>query len=65
VRVSLHDLGGRRVRELAKPYASPPGRHDLVWDGRDDAGRRVRPGVYLVRVRVGAEERHARISLVR
>jgi glucose/arabinose dehydrogenase len=65
VQVSLHDLHGRRIRELARPYLSPPGKHDIVWDGRDDAGRQVRPGVYLVRVQVGTTERHARISLVR
>ena len=65
MRVTVHDLHGRRIRELARPYTSPSGRHAIVWDGRDDAGRRVRPGVYLVRVQAGAMERHARVSLVR
>jgi hypothetical protein len=45
-RVALVSVDGRTVRTLADgPFA--PGRHVLRWDGCDDAGRRVAPGVYL------------------
>jgi hypothetical protein len=39
----VFDLAGRRVRSLRG------GGGRLVWDGRDDAGRQVPAGTYLVR----------------
>jgi hypothetical protein len=64
VRVSVHDAAGRRVRALADASMTP-GASRLSWDGRDDGGRRVAAGVYFVRARAGAEERSAKITLLR
>ncbi len=44
--VGVYDLAGRLVHRLARGPA-PPGRHTLAWDGRDEQGGRVRPGVYF------------------
>ena len=46
----VYDLAGRRVRDLAfvRPRAS--GEHLITWDGRDDRGELLEPGLYLVRV---------------
>ncbi len=52
VTVQALDLTGRRVRGLIATAWSP-GSHDVVWDGRDDAGRRVAPGIYLLSARAG------------
>jgi hypothetical protein len=30
----------------------PAGSHALTWDGRDDAGRRLPPGLYICRLAV-------------
>ena len=47
VRVRIFDARGRRVRTLEQARLS--GRSDeLVWNGRDDAGDRVRIGPYVV-----------------
>ncbi|MEF8864173.1 MAG: lamin tail domain-containing protein [Salinibacter sp.] len=47
VRVRIFDARGRRVRTLEQARLS--GRSDeLVWNGRDDAGDRVRVGPYVV-----------------
>jgi hypothetical protein len=54
VEVEIVDVAGRRTRTL-QSGALPPGTHRLSWDGRDEAGRRVGPGVYLVQARCGAE----------
>ena len=53
--VGIFDLSGRRVRHLREDGA---GRAVLHWDGRDEAGRLVPPGLYLCRVsvQVHAEE---------
>lgn len=39
------DSGGRRVRRLDLK-SLPPGRNTVVWDGRNDSGAEVVPGVY-------------------
>jgi hypothetical protein len=54
-RVSLrvHDLAGRTVRTLLEgPQA--PGEYRLVFDGRDERGGRLAPGLYFVRLSRGA-----------
>lgn len=47
--VRVYGVDGRLVRELAAGDHAA-GAHDVVWDGRDAAGARVRAGVYWVRV---------------
>ena len=49
VRLSLYDLSGREVRVLEEGRV-PVGTHQTRWDGTDDNGRRVSPGVYFYRV---------------
>lgn len=62
--VQVFDVRGRRVRTLLDG-AVEAGRHDLVWDGTDDAGRAVSSGVYFVRaVHRDGVDRH-RVSLVK
>ncbi len=62
--VQVFDPRGRRVRTLVEGRLEA-GRHDLVWDGTDDAGRAVSSGVYFVRaVHRDGVDRH-RISLVK
>jgi photosystem II stability/assembly factor-like uncharacterized protein len=48
-RLGVFDLAGRRVRTLADGEHGA-GRHDVAWDGRDDAGRAVRAGSYRYRL---------------
>jgi len=47
--VRLLDVSGRLVRTLSLPFASA-GEQGIPWDALDESGRRVRPGLYLVRV---------------
>ncbi len=64
VQVVLHDVSGRRVRELLDaPLAV--GEQHLRWDGRDTAGRRVPPGTYFVVVRTGAAATSRSVLFVR
>lgn len=50
-RLAIHDAAGRLVRTLLDAEL-PAGRHASAWDGRDQAGRRVSGGAYLVRLTV-------------
>jgi flagellar hook assembly protein FlgD len=47
VRVQIFDARGRRVRTLEEARLSGPS-GELVWNGRNDDGHRVRVGVYVV-----------------
>jgi len=49
VRLEVFDVGGRRVRTIADG-SYDAGRHDVAWDGRDDAGRAVAAGNYRCRL---------------
>ena len=54
--VTIYDLMGRSVRHLSAYREEAAGAYTLLWDGRDDEGARVPPGVYLVRVEVHTED---------
>jgi hypothetical protein len=52
VHLSVFDAGGRQVRTLVEAGQSA-GNYQVRWDGRDDAGSRVAPGVYFYRLQAG------------
>lgn len=54
VAVDIFKLSGERVRRLS-PQTQGAGRNSVRWDGRDDTGRVVAPGIYLARVEVNAD----------
>ena len=49
VTVEMRDLSGRRVRQVYSG-ADGIGEYERAWDGRDEAGGLVPPGIYLYRV---------------
>jgi len=66
VSLHLHDATGRRVRTLVPVQVLPAGRHEVLWDGRDDQGRAVASGVYFARLESGARVlAKRRLTLVR
>jgi len=48
-RLRIYDVEGRLVNTLIEGPL-PPGSHAVRWNGEDDAGRRVPPGVYFYRL---------------
>lgn len=52
VELAVSDVLGRRVRSLGVDKTLPAGRHSVIWDGRDAAGRNVPNGLYLYTVRI-------------
>jgi hypothetical protein len=52
VRLSIHAVDGRRVRELASAVESQ-GTHPVSWDGTDQGGAPVAAGAYFVRMEAG------------
>jgi len=50
VTVSVHDAAGRLVRRVLDGAPRDAGLHEAAWDARDNGGRPVAPGLYLLRV---------------
>lgn len=57
---TIYDVLGRQVGRFDVPA---DGR--VIWDGRDDSGRMVKPGVYLVRVEAGGRTGTVRVAVLR
>jgi hypothetical protein len=62
VEVLIHDLSGRVVRRLVEQRALSTGTYGLAWDGRDEGGKTVPPGVYLARLQVDTDTEGASIE---
>ena len=50
VSLRVFDLRGRKLQELT--FQQKSGSHAVTWDGRDDDGQLVAPGLYLFQVNV-------------
>ena len=57
---AIYDLSGRVVRSF-----SGVANGSIFWDGRDQGGAVVQPGVYFVRVTSGGRTGTARVAMVR
>lgn len=64
VRLVVHDLLGRQVREI-RAARLPAGEHAFRWDGRDAAGRSVSPGMYVLTAQVGDRRIGTRVVRMR
>jgi len=60
LQVVLYSVDGRLVRSLFDSDRAA-GRHVVLWDGKDGAGRTVPPGVYLARIQAGSDRANQRI----
>ena len=47
--MAIYDIQGRLVRSLEK-LTQQPGRHEVTWDARNDAGSQVASGTYFCRI---------------
>lgn len=64
IQLTVYDLLGRKISTLLDKW-QPPGDYTASWDGRDDTGKAVSSGLYLVQLRVGVEQRWRKILLVK
>jgi hypothetical protein len=63
VQTRLYDARGRLVRDLGRAQYQP-GPHIVCWDGTDDAGSRLRDGVYFARMIVDGQAVSGKIVLM-
>ena len=61
VSVDVFDVSGARARTLARAADEAAGAHTLTWEGRDDRGVALPPGLYFVRLVTSEGARIARV----
>jgi hypothetical protein len=64
VAAAVYDVRGRQVRRLSGGFMEA-GARALRWDGCDEGGRMVAPGVHLIRAWAAGETRTARVVVAR
>ncbi|MFN8549441.1 MAG: MXAN_6640 family putative metalloprotease [Candidatus Eisenbacteria bacterium] len=63
VRLSIVDASGRVVRDLIDAQ-QPTGQYSVRWDGRDDQGHRLAPGVYFYRLNLNGDSATRKLILM-
>ena len=64
VRLVIYDALGREVRTLMEG-SQCQGRYEVTWDGRDEGGLRVAPGIYFCRLEADTHSQSTRIVVLR
>lgn len=64
VRIELFDESGRPVRTLVQK-SLPGGRYSFVWDGEDNKGCPVGPGVYFARLSINNNRKFLKLIRIR
>ncbi|MFH2053292.1 MAG: FlgD immunoglobulin-like domain containing protein [bacterium] len=65
VSLRVFDVSGRLVRSLIDGEVFDPGRHEAIWNGRDDSGRQCASGTYFYRLEAGQYSETKRMVLVK
>ncbi|MCX7995746.1 MAG: T9SS type A sorting domain-containing protein, partial [candidate division WOR-3 bacterium] len=64
VQLRIFDISGKLVRKLVDRYM-PQGSYMTFWNGNDDSGKQVAPGVYFVILETGSEKITRKAVLVK
>jgi aminopeptidase N len=63
--LAVYNVTGERVRLLIETDKPVPGKYQTVWDGRDQSGKTLPSGVYVVRLQSGAFNQEQKTVLLR
>ncbi len=63
VSLTIHDVQGRLVRTLIDSRVAP-GDHEVVWDGIDDGGNPVSPGIFFSVLKAGDKSLSRKMTLL-
>jgi hypothetical protein len=62
--LAIYNLQGSLVRTLVSE-TRPGGRHEIVWNGKDNNGQQVASGVYMARLKAGSVSQMRKLVLVK
>ena len=63
-KIEIYNLKGQKVKTLLDCYMSP-GRSEMIWNGRDDNGKRVSSGVYFYQLQTSSQKFIKKMILLR
>jgi len=61
----VYDVHGRLASVLVPEQAATAGRHEIIWEGADESGRKLPSGVYFARLRSARQQTTGRLVLVK
>jgi 1,4-alpha-glucan branching enzyme len=64
VRITIFNVLGQRVATLLNEQYSA-GRHELLWDGRNDSGEQLSSGIYFLQMKAGEFIQNRRMVLLK
>jgi flagellar hook assembly protein FlgD len=64
VALSIYDVNGKRVREIA-PVSTGGNEQSAEWDGTDSQGHRLASGVYFLQARTPSARETQKVLLLR
>lgn len=65
VNLQILDVRGRVVKTLVDAFQDPGRRYETIWDGTDEAGRRMPSGAYMSRLTAGDQTQARMLTLVK
>lgn len=64
VSLTVFDASGRKIKNLQNEFLSP-GEYEITWFGKNDAGKNVPSGLYILRMQAGTQVDTRKMLLVR
>ncbi|MBI5805985.1 carboxypeptidase regulatory-like domain-containing protein [candidate division TA06 bacterium] len=64
VELSVYNVLGQKIKVLAQGTQNP-GWHSVIWNGRDNGGRKVSSGIYLYRLSSGSGSAVKKLVVIR
>jgi photosystem II stability/assembly factor-like uncharacterized protein len=63
IELKIYDASGRLIRSL-NPVSSIQNQGSVVWDGTDNSGKRLAPGIYFVELRTAQNTQGAKLIML-
>ncbi len=63
VSISVYNIYGSEVKNIISQY-NPAGTYSVVWDGRNESGTKVTPGIYFYTIHAGKSQSSGKIMLM-
>ena len=64
IQIMVYSLEGKLIA-LLSDKTKPPGAYNTIWNGKDQNGKEVKPGIYLVRLQAGRKVMTRSVELIK